>query len=79
MGFTHGDEALVNDDPREFAQAVVRAYTDAALWQRLSDKGHAHVRRRFTPEVVGRVVNESLRSLGGVAETATEETRKPER
>lgn len=68
MGFTDGEEALVADDPREFAQAVVRAYTDAALWQRLSDKGHAHVRRRFTPEVVGRVVNKSLKSLGSEAE-----------
>ena len=79
MGFTHGEEALVTDDPREFARAVVRAYTDAELWRRLSDKGHGHVRRRFTPEVVGRVVNDSLKRLGGLARSEEEETRKSER
>jgi GT2 family glycosyltransferase len=65
MGFTNGVEALIADDPREFASQVVRAYRDAELWQRLSDNGHAHIARHLTPEVVGRVINEPLRKLCG--------------
>ena len=65
MGFTNGSEVLVADDPREFAREVVRAYRDGELWQRLSDSGSAHVEKHFTPEVVGRVINESVKSARG--------------
>ena len=37
MHLTDGDDVLVADDPRAFADAVLRAYDDEALWQRLSD------------------------------------------
>lgn len=61
MGFADGEEALVADDPREFASAVVRAYRDECLWQRLSDRGRRHVAQNFTPEVLSRRINDSIR------------------
>lgn len=39
---------LVADTPEAFADAVVRAYTDADLWQRLSTIGLEHVRKYFS-------------------------------
>ena len=64
MGFDDGEQALVADGPREFAAAVARLYRDAELWQQLSERGRRHVAQNFTPEVVGRVINDSLRGKG---------------
>jgi GT2 family glycosyltransferase/glycosyltransferase involved in cell wall biosynthesis len=72
MGFTDGEEVLIADDPRAFASAVARAYTDAELWQKLSDAGFAHVARGFSPEVVRHVVNDSLRETIGLDATRDE-------
>ncbi|MCA1614345.1 MAG: glycosyltransferase [Acidobacteria bacterium] len=60
-GFADGEQVLIADAPGDFAAAVVRLYGDAALWQRLSDGGHRHIAEHNTPEVVGRVINDSLR------------------
>jgi GT2 family glycosyltransferase len=65
MSLRDGQEALIADRPRDFADAVVRAYGDAELWKRLSDKGHAHVRKHFSPEVVGKVINDSIKEALG--------------
>jgi glycosyltransferase involved in cell wall biosynthesis len=61
MGFADGEQALVADDPREFAAAVARAYRDAELWRRLSERGRRHIEQNFTPEVVSRIINDSIR------------------
>lgn len=66
MSLRDGHEALIADSPEDFAAAVVRAYGDAELWQRLSDEGYAHVAGNFSPEVVSRIINDSVR--GGDAE-----------
>ncbi|MDQ3806318.1 MAG: glycosyltransferase, partial [Acidobacteriota bacterium] len=65
LGFEGGEQALVADTPGEFAAAVARLYRDEGLWQKLSERGRRHVEQNFTPEVVGRVINDSLRGLGG--------------
>ncbi len=41
-------DVLVSDDPQAFAQAIVRAYTDAALWEKLSHGGLQNVHRHFS-------------------------------
>jgi O-antigen biosynthesis protein len=61
MGFTDGEHALVAEGPREFAAAVARLYRDADLWRRLSESGRRHVELNFSPEVVGRLINDSVR------------------
>ncbi|HZG52849.1 MAG TPA: glycosyltransferase, partial [Pyrinomonadaceae bacterium] len=64
FGLTGGVEALIADDPREFAAAVVRAYEREDLWERLAEHGHRHVEKYFTPEVIAEVVDASMRELG---------------
>lgn len=52
MGLSDGREALIADDPQEFAAAVVRLYRDEALWSRLSAAGLALIRARYSKEAV---------------------------
>jgi GT2 family glycosyltransferase len=65
MYLRDGEEALIADTAEEFAAAVVRLYRDAELWQRLASNAQAHVERHFSPRVVGRIVNDSVRGLSG--------------
>jgi GT2 family glycosyltransferase len=65
MSLRDGEEALIADTAREFAAAVVRLYRDEGLWRRLASNAHAHVERHFSPRVVGRVVNDSVKGLLG--------------
>ncbi len=48
MHVRNGIDLLVADSPEDFADAVVRGYTDAALWQTLSDNGLSNVRAHFS-------------------------------
>jgi len=48
MHLVDGRDVLVGDDADAFATQVVRLYSDAALWQRLSDAGLENVRRHFS-------------------------------
>jgi O-antigen biosynthesis protein len=59
------EDALIASSPEELAAATVRLYTDEALWRRLSENGREHVRRHFSPSVVGKIVNDSVRGLLG--------------
>lgn len=63
IGLRDGEEALIADDPREFADAIVRVYRERELWERLADGGYHHVEKHFTPQVVGEIVNDSIREL----------------
>lgn len=62
--FTGDEQVLIEDAPEDFAAAVARLYTDAALWQRLADGGYRHIADNYTPEVVGRIINDSLKTVG---------------
>ncbi|HEV2880355.1 MAG TPA: glycosyltransferase [Pyrinomonadaceae bacterium] len=64
FGLTGGVEALIADDPHEFAAAVVRAYERADLWERLAEHGYRHIEKHFTPEVVAEVIDSSVRAPG---------------
>ena len=59
-GFESDRQVLVADDPVEYAQQVLRLYRDEVLWRDLSAAGYLHIREHNTPEVVGRIVNESI-------------------
>jgi len=58
-----GSQALIADSPGDLAKAAVRLYDDAELWQRLSDSGYRHIAKNYTPEVIGQIINDSVRSL----------------
>lgn len=59
--FTDGRQVLIADTPDDFAAAVVRLYGNAELWQTLSDNGYRHIAENYTPEVIGQVINGSVR------------------
>ena len=48
MGLTDGANALIADTPEAFADAVIRVYTENALWQRLSQQGRRHIASEFS-------------------------------
>ncbi len=50
MHARHGVHGLMADEPEDFARQVVRAYTEAPLWQRLAEGGRENVRRHFSME-----------------------------
>lgn len=60
MHLIPGEDVLTAENPQEFADAVLRAYNDKALWQRLSDGGLANVQRHFSPEAAREVVRRVL-------------------
>lgn len=60
MYLADGEEILVADEPRAFAEAVARLYRDEALWNRLSAAGLANVRRHFSPEAAQRALEETF-------------------
>ena len=51
MHLNPGEDVLVADDPAAFADAVVQAYCDEALWQRLATGGLENVRTHFSRDV----------------------------
>ncbi len=48
LGLEDRRHALIADDTEAFAAAVIALYTDAQLWQRLSESGRALVAARFS-------------------------------
>jgi glycosyltransferase involved in cell wall biosynthesis len=50
--FVDGQTALIADDPRDFAAAVVKLYRDGGLWQRLSENSRKHAQEHFSKEAM---------------------------
>jgi O-antigen biosynthesis protein len=71
---THGTDILVADRPEDVVAAVVRLYSDAALWQRLSAAGFEFVRREYSVASSVPRLRKLLRSIGQVPETAMPRT-----
>ncbi len=59
MHLVDGHDVLLADDAQAFADAVVRLYQDAELWQRISAAGLANVARHFSLDAA----RESVRKL----------------
>ncbi|SEJ06297.1 glycosyltransferase [Frateuria terrea] len=60
MQLTDGSDVLVADDPDAYADAVLRLVRDAALWQRLSERGVENVRRHFSAEAAAATLERML-------------------
>jgi len=58
------EDVLVADRPEAFAAAVVRLYTDEALWRRLSANSLRNVERVFSVQVAERNLGAILDELG---------------
>ncbi|KQY49668.1 glycosyltransferase [Lysobacter sp. Root494] len=60
MHLRAGEDVLVADDAMAFAEAVVQAYLDETLWQRLAENGLLNVERHFSLEAGRDVVRRVL-------------------
>ena len=56
MHCTHGTDVLIGDTPEQFAEQLVRAYTDQALWESISAGGLRNVSAHFSFEAAQGVV-----------------------
>jgi GT2 family glycosyltransferase/glycosyltransferase involved in cell wall biosynthesis len=70
MHLTDGDDVLVADAPDAFVDAMVRAYTDEALWRRLSEGGRENIRNHFSREVARSAIMRILARAAGRREAA---------
>lgn len=70
IGLTDGVEALIADEPEAFAAAVVRAYEQGDLWERLAEHGYRHVEKYFMPEIVTQIINTSVQKIAIKESTA---------
>lgn len=59
MGLVDGENVLIADAPQDFADAILRVYHDAVLWERLSDGGLRNIAECFSFEVA----REQLRQI----------------
>ncbi|MCI0445898.1 glycosyltransferase [bacterium] len=50
--FQNEIQALIADTPKDFANAVIQAYSDKTLWNRLSTNGLRLIEDRFSPDAV---------------------------
>ncbi len=58
-----GIHALVADTPEQFAEAVIQAYTDEALWTKLSENGLRMIEECYSPDAVFPAVRSLLESI----------------
>jgi glycosyltransferase involved in cell wall biosynthesis len=57
------EEFLCADDPREFADCVIRLHSDAALWSRQADFGRRFVEKNFSSAVFQDHVYSLMRTI----------------
>lgn len=50
MGLEHGHDVVIADSAKDLAAGIVQLYRDKNLWQKLSDRGYAIVRDRYSFE-----------------------------
>lgn len=62
MHLTPGVDVMAADSPRAFVDALVRVYTDEALWQTLSENGKSNIRAHFSAEKARKTLTRILRA-----------------
>ena len=48
MSLTDGETVMLADDPSRFAEAVIRLYTDEAMWTAMSARSRDHIEKHFS-------------------------------
>ena len=59
MGLIEFDNILIGDNPEEFADRLIKLYTDKSLWEILSTKGLTFMHEKFSLSIF----EENLRNL----------------
>ncbi len=70
MQLRHGVEALIADEPSEFAAHVVELYRNEELWTALSKAGLENVQQHFSFEAARRALSHAFQSIAGHAKAA---------
>jgi hypothetical protein len=63
MELLNGENALIADEPEEFAEAIIRLYTDESLWNKISLKSIEHIERNYSKEIIGKKIAAILQPL----------------
>jgi len=66
MGLEQGENALVADDPEEFAAHIARLFNDDDLWTRMALGGQEHISSKFGPSAA----REGIAVLAAMAKEA---------
>jgi GT2 family glycosyltransferase len=61
FGLTHRLDVMIADDPQFFANAVAELYSQQELWETIARNALIRIQENFTPEVVAKTINNSLR------------------
>lgn len=64
IGLTDGHDVMIADQPEDFAHALVAAYSDKRLWERLSVNCAKVVEEKYTRRHVNNAMRKILLSLG---------------
>ena len=72
IGLEHDVNALIADGPEEFADAVIRLYTDEELWEGISLNAIEHIERNYSKEAISRKISELFISLKSAKDMKTE-------
>jgi GT2 family glycosyltransferase len=64
FGLTHGLDVMIADDPESFAAVIQQLYSDQELWQRVVDNSRRRIETYFTPDVIAKTINNSIREVG---------------
>lgn len=63
MGLMDGLDVLVGDDPRDFAEDVLKLYTDEGLWNAVSANGVAFVQKNYSFDAAERRLSTILEAI----------------
>ena len=63
MGLAHGETAFIADTPAEFAQHVMKLYSDDGLWSAMSENARLFVKNKYSPQVVSTAVHDMMSRL----------------
>lgn len=66
MGFIHGKNIVVVDDPLTFADYVVELYQNEKLWNELSENSIAHIDGQYSLAMGKQRLENLLNGLGGI-------------
>ena len=68
MHLENDHNALIADDPREFANCVIRLWRSPDLWEKLTINGRANLREHFSVEAAARRLDDLLQWAGFLVE-----------
>jgi glycosyltransferase involved in cell wall biosynthesis len=61
FGLTHELDVMIGDDPTSFAEAIQQLYLQKELWERVADNSRLRIEKHFTPEVIAKTINNSIK------------------